>query len=72
MPIDKVPPGVTGFRGVQNHGKKGFRAVIEVDGARKHLGYFADPRHAAAIYDAEAHSAWGDKAVLNFNHRSNA
>lgn len=66
MSLVEVPVGATGFRGV-HRGKRGkVRAVIEVDGIRRHLGYFTDPMIAAQAYDAAAREAWGSAAVVNF------
>lgn len=73
VPISRVPPGVTGFRGVHfQRDKNKYRAVIEVDGARIHLGYYGFATQAARAYDAAAFKAWGSGAVLNFPLRDAA
>jgi hypothetical protein len=65
--FDAIPPGETGFRGVYfQHDKGKYRAHIEINGRRRHLGYFDFPTAAARAYDKEAFRAWGAAAFLNF------
>jgi hypothetical protein len=57
----KVP-----YIGVSPYGSRGkYRAYLEVDGSRKHLGCFADPIDAALARDAEAERRVRDFASLN-------
>lgn len=42
-----------------------YRAIIEVEGKRKHLGYFATEIEAAKAYNDCAHMWFGDFAKLN-------
>lgn len=71
MTLQEVPVGRSGYRGVRIE-KGRYRAVIEVAGKRKHLGYFTDPVAAALAYDAEAWLAWDEEAALNFPKRGSA
>jgi hypothetical protein len=43
-----------------------FRAVLSIDGKKKHLGYFENEIDAARAYDAAAKMYRKDFAVLNF------
>ena len=74
----KVPPGYTptnngqistntsGYRGVINNGKSGYRALIWIKGKYKHLGYFNTRRQAAIAYDHAVHKHRLPKSWLNF------
>ncbi len=67
MSLAKVPLGASGYRGVYfQRDKNKFRAAIEVEGHRHHLGYFTAGAEAARVYDAAARDAWGAAAVTNF------
>lgn len=55
----------SGYKGVLRHHFK-WRAVINVNKKRLHLGLFATPEDAARAYDAAAIEAWGDFAHTNF------
>lgn len=43
-----------------------WQAQIQVNGKRRHLGYFADPIEAAKAYDRAALEFQGEFAVVNF------
>lgn len=67
MSLAEVPVGASGYRGVYfQRDKNKFRAAIEVEGQRHHLGYFAVGADAARVYDQAAREAWGAAAVTNF------
>lgn len=53
------------YKGVTRD-KKRWRAMITVDGKRKHIGSFKTPREAAAAYDAKALEHFGAFACTNF------
>lgn len=56
----------SGFIGVSFHGRSGkFMAYIDAHKKRVHLGYFEDPKIAAAIRDREAVKLHGEFATLN-------
>ncbi|QGH72302.1 MAG: zinc binding loop region of homing endonuclease [Podoviridae sp. ctg2L5] len=55
----------SGYRGVTKHYNK-WRARIEQNGKKIHLGLFETPELAAKAYDQIALSLYGDFAVLNF------
>jgi hypothetical protein len=62
-----------GFRGVYYHPRRNrYEAAINVEGARKSLGYYTTMEQAAQAYDREAKVIRGDKARLNFPEESNA
>ena len=51
----------SGYRGVNwssEHGK--WRARIHINGNRKHLGYFDDPKTASEVYETAAREAHGE------------
>jgi hypothetical protein len=55
------------YKGVFYDKKAGkFRAVLVVDGKKKHLGYFDNEIDAAKAYDNAAKIHRGEFAVLNF------
>ena len=57
----------SGYKGVSwKNGKGKWVAQIQVDGKRRHLGYFEDPIEAAKAYDRAALQHQGEFAVLNF------
>ena len=58
----------TGFKGVKIHKNckiKKYAARITKDGKEISLGYFRDPREAAAAYNIAATELFGEYAVLN-------
>ena len=55
----------TGFRGVIKQGSR-FRAMIRVDGKKKHLGRFGTAKEAAVAWDFAAIQAKRFKSDLNF------
>lgn len=56
----------SGYKGVHFVERIGrWQALIRVNGARKHLGYFDSILDAAAAYEAEASRAWRDSANPN-------
>lgn len=55
----------SGFKGVSRHRSK-WKATIAVAGRNIHLGTYADPAHAARVYDAAAREHYGEFAVFNF------
>lgn len=57
----------SGYKGVMwNKGKRKWRARIQVEGRRIHLGYFDDPVEAAKAYDEAARKHFGKFAKTNF------
>jgi HNH endonuclease/AP2 domain len=57
----------SGLKGVFWHSRdRRWRAKIQVDGQRLHLGNFADKADAARAYDIAATEHFGEFAVLNF------
>ena len=54
-----------GFRGVYRR-RKGFTAIIRVEGRSTRLGQFSDPEAAARAYDLAAIATQGEFAILNF------
>jgi len=58
----------SGFKGVSLYKPYDkWRATIRVNGVKKHLGYFSNPKDAALAYDKAARKFFGDFALLNFN-----
>lgn len=53
------------YKGVHPHGKR-WRAIIQANGERKHIGTFDTPELAARAYDDEARKLHGEFACLNF------
>ena len=58
-------PGVSGFRGVIQAGKK-WRAQMTVNNRRRHIGCYDTPEDAARAYDEAVRAHWGEFAVTNF------
>lgn len=60
-------PGQSGFYGVLEHreGVKRFQAYITLGKKRVSLGYFSDPRDAAAAYNEAEKERHGERAILN-------
>ena len=58
--------GRSSFKGVHLHRGK-WTARIQIDGKRKHLGYFPSEQEAAVAYDIAAKHRFGEFAKLNFN-----
>jgi hypothetical protein len=57
----------SGYKGVYWRSDRAkWRAQIQVDGKRRHLGYFSDENMAAKAYDLAVLETWGPFAVLNF------
>lgn len=57
----------SGFTGVHwRNSTKKWRAQIDADGRKRHLGYFDDIEEAARAYDAAALKLHGEFATLNF------
>ena len=57
----------SGYKGVSYYPPRGkYRAYIMMDGVRKHLGYFRDPKEAARAYDQAARLYFGEFACVNF------
>jgi hypothetical protein len=55
------------YKGVFFDKRRGkYRAVLSVDGKKKHIGYFENEIDAAKAYDTAARMYRGDFAVLNF------
>lgn len=61
----RVPPGVSGYRGVSPK-KRRWEAKIHIDGRLQYLGRYDDPVEAATAYDRAATAAFGTFATLNF------
>lgn len=55
----------SGYRGVYPSGKK-FLARLEIQGRKRTIGTFADPRDAARARDRAARLAFGQFAPMNF------
>ncbi|MCG7628964.1 HNH endonuclease [Epibacterium sp. MM17-32] len=58
------------FKGVSVVQRKSgprFRALIQIDGKQKHLGYFKSEIEAARAYDAAARQHFGEFAWVNFD-----
>ena len=55
----------TGLKGVKLHYGK-YQAVIRLNGKRKYLGCYHDPKDAALAYDKAARELHGEFARLNF------
>jgi hypothetical protein len=56
----------SGYKGVSyKTAEKKWRAVIQIDGRRHHIGYFKAAEEAAEAYNREAMRRWGEYAVLN-------
>ena len=53
------------FKGVSLHGPGRWRAAIQLDGAKRHLGLYRSEIAAAAAYDIAACALFGDFARLN-------
>lgn len=64
--LDKRSSNTSGFKGVNLHHGKYWRAVIRVNYRQKHLGYFGTPEEAAMAYDTAAREHFGEFAHLNF------
>ncbi len=61
----------SGYKGVSLFGRDSkWKAQIQVDGKKRHLGYFDDKIEAAKAYDRAALELHGEFAVLNFPGRS--
>ncbi len=59
------------YKGVFYDKRRGkFRAVISIDGKKKHLGYFDNEIEAAKAYDKAAKLYRGEFAALNFEQQS--
>ena len=57
----------SGYTGVSYEKRRGkYAAYIHVDGRKKHLGYFNDPKTAAKAYDQAAVFYYGEFASPNF------
>lgn len=54
----------TGFKGVDFHRCK-YRATIQIDGIKKHIGLFDTPQEAADAYDRTAVEHFGEFALTN-------
>lgn len=62
-----LPRGASGYVGVYFDRQRGkYRAHIQVEGRKIHLGYFDKPREAAHERDNAARLYFGEFAVLNF------
>jgi len=55
----------SGYKGVARNGR-GWRALIQKDGHKTHLGTFATPELAALAYDQAAIELFGEFARPNF------
>lgn len=49
----------SGYKGVSKRGER-YTAYIQVDGKKKHLGYFDDPKEAHEAYCAAGRELYGD------------
>lgn len=58
-----------GYRGVSKHNKK-YRARLQYEGDRVHIGYFDTLLEAAQAYDQKALEIFGEFALLNFDESS--
>jgi hypothetical protein len=57
----------SGYRGVSfRRDLRKWVAHINIDGRKRHVGFFSSPEQAAIARDAAAIAAWGDFARLNF------
>jgi hypothetical protein len=64
----KRPGTSSKFKGVTLYRATGkWMAQIQVEGVKRHLGYFTDETDAAAAYDQAAVEAFGEFARLNFS-----
>lgn len=62
----KLSTNTTGFKGVTYDGKRGkYRAQVQKDGKKKHVGYFDCPTAAALAHDNVAAKLHGEFARLN-------
>lgn len=68
---NRQPTQKTGVKGVHYErnraGFKKWRAYINSDGARKHLGYYGTKAEAISVYNEKAKELHGDFARLNVN-----
>lgn len=56
----------SGFKGVSRYKRTGkWQACIKVDNKLRHLGYFPNPKEAAAAYDKAARELHGEFALTN-------
>src|SRR5262249_21721085 len=67
LPVRRPTPADRKWRGVSFDGSS-WRATIDVDCRRHHLGCFGDPIAAALAYDEAAVRFHGLKAITNFRH----
>ena len=63
------PYSCTGFKGVE-FWKNKFRATINLDGVKKHIGLFNTAEEAARAFDDEALRYFGEFAYFNFRDKS--
>ena len=62
----KPKNNTSGFKGVYPHSQANkWCAQIGINGRRKYLGYFDDPREAALVYNEAAIKHFGEFAQLN-------